>query len=102
MGPLSGVLMENVVPLQLQRFAPLSRGDCLSRANQAATEFLGTSHGHGVLSPHVPTTPDADSMIWSPPPPNVLKINCDGSWSKVIKCMGLGVVVRNAAGSLLQ
>lgn len=38
---------------------------------------------------------------WRPPPPHVLKMNCDGSVSSDRHVVGVGVVFRNSSGGFV-
>ncbi|OMO88141.1 Proteasome subunit alpha type [Corchorus olitorius] len=72
---------------------------CVMRSKNAAWSFLKiksdhstTKRGHG-LARSVPEE-------WTPPPPNFLKFNSDGSYDN--GNAGLGVVVRNELGQTVD
>ncbi|KAL9663918.1 hypothetical protein QQ045_019312 [Rhodiola kirilowii] len=39
---------------------------------------------------------------WKPPPPGVVKINCDASWNEVTHECGIGVIARDHTGRVLR
>lgn len=42
------------------------------------------------------------ATAWLPPPKGVFKVNCDGGFVEESKKVGLGVVFRDSAGSLIE
>lgn len=56
-----------------------------------ATDLIKTSLPKG--------TPAA---TWQPPPPNILKLNVDGSFYHHTNTLGIGGIIRDHQGSLIQ
>ncbi|XP_050259001.1 uncharacterized protein LOC126704001 [Quercus robur] len=72
---------------------PLSQihRDALERLNKFQTTTLPPLH----------TTVESHPTNWLPPPPLLLKSNCDGAIFHGLNCAGLGIVIRNSEGSVI-
>lgn len=54
--------------------------------------FLKNYHlSHSVYQIHAQST----SLFWIPPPPDFVKINCDGAWTSDNSTAGLGIICRD-------
>lgn len=71
---------------------PLSPGDSIASALCSINEFLNAQVPPTISPTHT------GNLSWTPPPPELVKINCDAAWDKATCKAGLGVIVRNYLG----
>ncbi|KAF7813703.1 reverse transcriptase [Senna tora] len=69
------------------------------RSNLAAMEFLSSLQSNSSSSM---TLENGNSLCWVPPSKGKLKINCDGAYADLGKVAGVGVIVRNCMGDVVD
>lgn len=81
------------------RFIPLSPAHVIDSSIRLLTKFLDV-YAPPSASPW-PLVSSTAASRWSAPPLKVVKVNVDGAWSGPSKVAGIGVVIRDHAGSFV-
>ncbi|XP_043703872.1 uncharacterized protein LOC122653966 [Telopea speciosissima] len=75
--------------------------DIISRAQASSTEFLSNTRGN-ISSERNAHVAHSFSRQWSPSDSGIIKINCDAAFSLKAPASGIGVVLRDHLGNLIQ
>ncbi|XP_050365473.1 uncharacterized protein LOC126784002 [Argentina anserina] len=68
--------------------------------DQANTLFLEHTAALRLIPRATSTARGTDNQLWTPPPDNVLKVNCDAAWLAPNRA-GIGVIIRDTTGGCI-
>ncbi|KAL4271646.1 hypothetical protein GQ457_13G013030 [Hibiscus cannabinus] len=77
-----------------------SRENLIHIWNCIFKEFGEFQHHHVLNRSN--SSPSRDPSIWSPPPPNFIKVNCDASFNSSRKLAGIAAIARNCHGDIVD